>query len=137
MYDPKFEKGVRQKMEGLEFSPSESVWANIQKAVAGQRRRRGGFYFWRFALPAALFAGVVSVGYFATRPGKGSPVTAPSVAPVTAKVPAAAPANSSATLANSSSTTARSSAAATQPAAPDAILSWPKQTFVTETIIQI
>jgi hypothetical protein len=113
MYDPKFEKGVRQKMEGLEFSPSESVWANIHKAVAGQRRRRGGFYFWRLALPAALFAGVVSVGYFATRPGKASPVTIPSVAPATAKVPAAAPANSSATPANSSSTVTSPSVAAT------------------------
>jgi len=74
MYDPKFEKGVRQKMEGLEFTPSESVWANIQKAVAARGRRRGGLFFWRFSLPAVLLAGLMSVAYFAaTR----HPATAP------------------------------------------------------------
>ena len=73
MYDPKFEKGVRQKMEGLEFTPSESVWANIQKAVAGQRHRRGGFFFWRLALPATLLAGLMSVAYFAAKTGNTSP----------------------------------------------------------------
>ncbi|HEY4335867.1 MAG TPA: outer membrane beta-barrel protein [Puia sp.] len=115
MYDPKFEKGVRQKMEGLEFTPSESVWANIQKAVAGQRRRRGGFYLWRFALPAALLAGVVSVGYFATRPGKTSPAATMSVAPATAKAPAVAPPSQPAAVSANPSAAAES-----QPTVPDA-----------------
>jgi hypothetical protein len=92
MYDPKFEKGVRQKMEGLEFSPSASVWANIQKAVAGHRRRRGGFYFWRFTLPAALLAGLMSVAYFAGRPAGTSPATpATQLAATAAKTPGATP----------------------------------------------
>jgi len=97
-------------MEGLEFSPSESVWANIQKAVAGQRRRRGGFYFWRLAIPAALLAGIVSVGYFASRPGKASPAVNPSVTSATVKARAVAPANPSAASVDPP-------AAATQPAA--------------------
>lgn len=87
MYDPKFEKGVRQKMEGLEFTPSESVWANIQKAVADRRRRRGGFYFWRFALPAALLASLGTVAYFAAPSGGTSPVTQPATAQASAIQP--------------------------------------------------
>lgn len=55
-------------MEGMEFIPSESVWANIEKAVAGAHDHRRGFYFWRFVIPAMLLAGAVSVLYFAGRP---------------------------------------------------------------------
>lgn len=90
-------------MEGLEFAPSESVWANIQKAVAGQRRRRGGLFFWRFALPAMLLAGLLSVAYFAaTR--RPATVAAPSVSPANTSgagspkvstVPAATPSGTS------------------------------------------
>jgi len=53
MHDPKFEKEVQQKMAELEFSPSESVWANVDAAINGRRRRRAGL-FWRFALPGLL-----------------------------------------------------------------------------------
>jgi hypothetical protein len=97
MYDPKFEKGVRQKMEGLEFIPSESVWANIQKAVAGRRRRRGGFYFWRLALPGMLLTGIVAVGYFTARPVR---------TPSTAAAPVASTANHSPSTANHPASTA-------------------------------
>ncbi|MBS1606778.1 MAG: outer membrane beta-barrel protein [Bacteroidetes bacterium] len=53
MHDPKFEKEVQQKMAELEFGPSESVWANVEAAINGRRRRRLGM-FWRFALPGLL-----------------------------------------------------------------------------------
>ncbi|HXB09630.1 MAG TPA: hypothetical protein VNW04_21035, partial [Puia sp.] len=81
MYDRKFEKGVRQKMEGLEFAPPESVWANIEKAVAG-RRRRGGFFFWRFALPGLLLLGAVSVVYLTDSPARIAPTASKAVGPV-------------------------------------------------------
>src|SRR5258708_2911874 len=100
MYDPKFEKGVRQKMEGLEFVPSESVWANIEKAVTDRHYRRG-FLFWRFAIPGMLLAGVVSLLYFTAKPvghlstvaKSATPVnsasaTAPSITPATTASPA-------------------------------------------------
>ena len=80
MYDPKFEKGVRQKMEGLEFAPPESVWANIEKAVAG-RRRRTAFYFWRFALPGVLLVGAVSVLYLTVTPTRVAPTASKAAAP--------------------------------------------------------
>jgi Outer membrane protein beta-barrel domain len=66
MHDPNFEKTVQQKMEELQFHPAESVWVNIEKAVAGQRRRRGLPYFWRFALPVLLAAAVTGGYYFST-----------------------------------------------------------------------
>jgi hypothetical protein len=68
MHDPNFEKTVQQKMEELQFHPAESVWVNIEKAVAGQRRRRGLPYFWRFALPVILAVGVTGGYYVTTRP---------------------------------------------------------------------
>jgi hypothetical protein len=83
MYDPKFEKGVRQKMEGLEFVPSESVWANIEKAVADRHRRRGGFFF-RFTLPGMLLAGAVALLYHVATPVHRSPEKKPALSPVAA-----------------------------------------------------
>ena len=65
MHDPNFEKTVQQKMEELQFHPAESVWVNIEKAVAGERRHRGLPYFWRFALPV-LLAAAVTGGYYVT-----------------------------------------------------------------------
>jgi hypothetical protein len=93
-------------MEGLEFIPSESVWANIQKAVADHRRRRGGFFFWRFGLPAVLLAGLMSIAYFAAtrRPGAvAAPLAhaaAPSVLTAAPSVPVAALSVPAATVAS-------------------------------------
>jgi len=42
-------------MDGLQFSPSGSVWSNIDKAIAGQRRRRRGVMV--FLLPLLLLSG--------------------------------------------------------------------------------
>lgn len=78
-------------MEGLEFVPSESVWANIQNAVAGRRRRRGGFYFWRLALPAVLLTGIVGVWYFAAEPAR-TPVATRSAVPASPNAAPASPA---------------------------------------------
>ena len=69
MYDPKFEKAVQQKMEELEFRPAESVWANIEKAVADRRHRRS-FFFWRFMLPGLFLITAAGVWYFEAKPAK-------------------------------------------------------------------
>jgi len=65
MYDHKFERTVRQKMDGLQFSPSGSVWSNIDKAIAGQRRRRRGVMV--FLLPLLLLSGATGAFIFAAR----------------------------------------------------------------------
>jgi hypothetical protein len=67
MHDPNFERTVQQKMEELQFHPADSVWVNIEKAVAGQRRHRGLPFFWRFALPVFLAAATTGVYYFSAR----------------------------------------------------------------------
>jgi hypothetical protein len=67
MQDPNFEKTVQQKMEELQFLPAESVWVNIEKAVADQRHRRGLPVFWRFALPLFVAAAATG-GYFIAGP---------------------------------------------------------------------
>jgi hypothetical protein len=79
MYDPKFEKAVQQKMEELEFRPSESVWVNIEHAVSGRRRRRAVPFFWRVLLPGMLLTVAVGAYYFGERAGKKA------IAPVIAK----------------------------------------------------
>jgi hypothetical protein len=72
MHDPKsfnneevqrFEKEVQQKMEGLEFSPSEAVWANVAQAVNDGKKRRRAPLFWLFFISAFLLMGTAGV-YF-------------------------------------------------------------------------
>src|SRR5450432_2905934 len=65
MHDPKFEKEVQQKMEGLEFSPSERVWANLQRGLNKEKRRRAPL-FWLFFLLGGMMlgAGGASLFYF-------------------------------------------------------------------------
>lgn len=58
MHDPEFEKSVRQKMEELKFTPSDSAWANVQKELQkGRKRRKPVLWF-------LLFAGVAVAGSF-------------------------------------------------------------------------
>jgi Outer membrane protein beta-barrel domain len=72
MHDPKFEKEVQQKMSELEFSPSESVWANIGKEINQQRHTRRGFrFFWRLALPALLLLAGGGYFFFRSAPATG------------------------------------------------------------------
>src|SRR5690242_9167984 len=79
MHDPKFEKEVQQKMAELEFSPSESVWANVDAAINGRRRRRAGM-FWRFALPGLLLV-AGGAWYFLREAPSKTAVTAVTHAP--------------------------------------------------------
>lgn len=57
MHDPKFEKEVQQKMQELEFVPSDEVWANIQQGIAPRERRRAVALFWWWLVPGALLLG--------------------------------------------------------------------------------
>ena len=72
MYDPKFEKAVRQKMEELEFRPAESVWVGVERAVSRQRRRRVPPFFWQLFLPMVLVAGAAAGYYFGEKAGRKS-----------------------------------------------------------------
>ena len=67
MYDPKFEKAVQQKMEELEFSPSDAVWTNIEQAVNANKKRRRLPFFWIFFLSGALLLGA-GIVYKTARP---------------------------------------------------------------------
>jgi len=57
MHDPKFERSVQQKMEELEFTPSEAVWTHIEKVVTHKKDRRRIPFFWFFLLPGLLLMG--------------------------------------------------------------------------------
>jgi len=62
MHDPRFESAVQEKMEQLEFIPSDSVWANIEMAVAQRRRRAVPVFIW-FLLAGLLLAGAGTALY--------------------------------------------------------------------------
>ena len=66
MHDPKFEKAVQDKMEQLEFIPSDSVWENIETAVASHRRRRAVPVFFWFLLAGLLLTGAGAAIYLRT-----------------------------------------------------------------------
>ena len=115
MHDPKFEEEVQQKMAELEFSPSESVWANVEAAINKRRRWRLPL-FWRFALPGLLLlAG--GAYYFAARNPNGAMTATNSTANKTTL-------NTPNTTLNSNNTTPDGAAAATHsdvlPAEPSA-----------------
>jgi hypothetical protein len=73
MHDPKFEKEVQQKMTELEFSPSESVWANVEKEINQLHTRRSFPFFWRLALPALLLLAGGGYYFFRSKPATVSP----------------------------------------------------------------
>jgi Outer membrane protein beta-barrel domain len=56
MQDPEFEKKVRMKMEELKFSPSESVWLQVEKQIQADRRRRKPL-LWIFILSGLFLLG--------------------------------------------------------------------------------
>jgi hypothetical protein len=65
MHDPKFEKEVQQKMEELEFSPSDLVWANLQRRLHKEKRRRVPLLWLFFLLGGMMLgAGGASLFYF-------------------------------------------------------------------------
>lgn len=63
MLDPKFEKEVQQKMEGLEFSPSDEVWVNLQRELHKEKRRRAPL-MWLFFLLGGMLLGAGGASLF-------------------------------------------------------------------------
>src|ERR1700733_2156370 len=103
MHDPKFEKEVQQKMEELEFTPSEVVWANLQRELHKEKRRKAPLFWLFFLLGGMLLgAGGASLFYFHRNPsgisGAGSP-SAPKTVTVTGSQ-AMSPATGTATAAS-------------------------------------
>jgi hypothetical protein len=92
MHDPRFEKEVQQKMDGLEFIPSGSVWENVERALAPRRRRRAIPVFWWILAPGLLLLGAGGAFYWrsatpatkAVIPMGASAATPPPVAPAAA-----------------------------------------------------
>jgi len=66
MQDPEFEKQVREKMNELRFSPSESVWTRVLKDLDKDNKRKRPF-FWYFLLTGV---GLAVGGYFILIQGK-------------------------------------------------------------------
>src|ERR1700754_3147851 len=127
MHDPKFEKEVQQKMKELEFSPSESVWANVEKEINQLHARRSFPFFWRLALPALLLLAGGGYYFFRSKPATVSPAN-PIAAASTHSVPTPpAPSNAAtsetATSETAATETATSNAAASNPAASKATTS--------------
>jgi hypothetical protein len=56
MHDPKFEKEVQQKMEALEFSPSDAVWIRLEQDLKKEKRRSLPL-FWPFFLVGGMLLG--------------------------------------------------------------------------------
>jgi len=65
MHDPEFEKQVRQRMEELKFSPSESVWSNLEKEITKDKSRKKPLLWFAFFLVTALAGSF----YFLLTPG--------------------------------------------------------------------
>ncbi|MBS1918564.1 MAG: outer membrane beta-barrel protein [Bacteroidetes bacterium] len=65
MQDPKFEKQVQQKMEELQFTPSDAVWKKVEAGLDKEKKRRVPI-FWLFLLGGLLLTGGV---YFVSTSG--------------------------------------------------------------------
>jgi len=56
MHENKFEKEVQGKLGELQFTPSDAVWANVDKKINKEKKRRR-FFFWLF-----FFSGLMLLG---------------------------------------------------------------------------
>ena len=56
-----FEKDLRDAFEGVEFTPSEQVWAGVEKGL--RPKKKGIFYMWQTYGVAATLVLVLSLGY--------------------------------------------------------------------------
>jgi hypothetical protein len=56
MHENNFEKQVREKMDQLGFDPADTVWANVDKEINRERKRRSPV-FWIFFLTGIMIAG--------------------------------------------------------------------------------
>jgi hypothetical protein len=59
MQENEFEKNVRKKMDDLKFSPSDSVWQNIEAHMRKQKPRKRILLFWIVTLAGLLYGGYV------------------------------------------------------------------------------
>jgi outer membrane protein with beta-barrel domain len=114
MHDPKFEKEVQQKLEELIFTPSEAVWAKVERAVTGEKKRRTPM-FWLLFTPGM----VAAAGFLYLVIGRTPPVALPKNAGIARTVPSNMPAPSG-TAPDSSSAVPYSSASvpSTSPTSP-------------------
>jgi hypothetical protein len=60
MDENKFEKEVREKMDQLGFDPSDAVWANVDKEINKDKKRRRPIFWLVFPLTLVLMVG----GYY-------------------------------------------------------------------------
>ena len=60
MQENEFEKKLQQKMDALQFQPTEEVWQKVQAQVVEKKRRRRGIVFF-FLLSGLIIAGLVFI----------------------------------------------------------------------------
>jgi hypothetical protein len=60
MHENDFEKQVREKMDQLQFDPSDAVWANVDKEINKDKRRRLPLFWLVFPLALIMAGG----GYY-------------------------------------------------------------------------
>ncbi len=72
-----FEKDIQNVFEGVEFQPSERVWAGVESALIA-KKKKGFFYMWQTYGIAAGLAAIVSFGFlyndgfFTAKPSLGT-----------------------------------------------------------------
>src|ERR1700730_5977753 len=57
MDENKFEKEVREKMDQLGFDPSDTVWANVDKEINKDKKRRRPIFWLGFPVVLVFLAG--------------------------------------------------------------------------------
>src|SRR6202035_16374 len=57
MHEPEYEKKIQQKMQELKFSPSESVWANVEKKIKKDKKRKRPLLWFFLILGLAVSGG--------------------------------------------------------------------------------
>ncbi|MDP4151393.1 MAG: hypothetical protein Q8943_18450, partial [Bacteroidota bacterium] len=63
MHDPKFEKEVQEKMDGLQFNPSDQVWIRLEQELNKEKRRPLPL-FWLFVLVGGMLIGAGGTWFF-------------------------------------------------------------------------
>lgn len=73
MHNNEFEKKVELRMEELSFSPSDSVWQNVELQIRQRKRRRRILFWW---LPLGLLC-IGTAGWFLSNEFSSAPVQQP------------------------------------------------------------
>ncbi|MDP4246809.1 MAG: hypothetical protein Q8932_13255, partial [Bacteroidota bacterium] len=117
MHDPKFEKEVQEKMDGLQFNPSDQVWIRLEQELNKEKRRPLPL-FWLFVLVGGMLIGAGGTWFFfgrnqsaglqssAATPTSGG-VSSSTAAPSSIAVPSSAPLSTAPTSGAPSSTGTR------------------------------